>query len=279
MNLSLVICTKDRGDRLRPCLDAIDALAKPAGFELVLVNNASTDDTEAVLRGFADAADFKVVVVNEPIAGLAKARNTGWQASSGQIVAFTDDDCYVRSDYAERILALFTKREIDYFAGRIELHDPTDYPITILLEDKERHFAPRQFLFAGEVQGANFGVSRSALEACEGFNELLGAGTDFPAEDIEIVGRLSAMGCTGAYSPEIVVAHHHGRKAGPTVKKLKRDYNAGRGAYYAEMALQRGLRLKTLVAFVGVSIRRHPASVIHEIYWGGRYLWRRWRGG
>lgn len=271
MNLSLVICTKDRGDRLDPCLNALTRMDKPDGFEVVLVNNASSDDTETVLRSYAKDADFNVTVVNEPVTGLARARNTGWQAGSGHIVAFTDDDCYVREDFAKAILKHFNTSKYAYFSGRIELFDPTDYPITVLLDDYPREFEPRLFLRTGWVQGANFGMTREALEAVGGFNELLGAGTDYPAEDIEIVGRLSGMGRTGMYSPKIVVAHHHGRKAGPAVKKLAKQYNAGRGAYYAIMLGQKGMAWRTIGAFIGTNIKRHPNAVLHEIYSGVRY--------
>lgn len=271
MNLSLVICTKDRGDRLDPCLDALTRMEKPEGFELVLVNNASSDNTETVLRDYASAADFDVTVVNEPVAGLARARNTGWQASSGEIVAFTDDDCYVREDFAAAVQAHFDTAKYAYFSGRIELFDPTDHPITVLLDDDPREFEPRLFLRTGWVQGANFGMTREALEAVGGFNELLGAGTDYPAEDIEIVGRLSGMGRRGMYSPKIVVAHHHGRKKGPAVKKLAKQYNAGRGAYYAIMLQQDGMTWRTIGAFLRTNITRHPNAVLHEVYCGVRY--------
>lgn len=246
-------------------------MTKPEGFELVLVNNASSDATEDQLRAYAAAADFEVRVVNEPVTGLARARNTGWRESRGDVVAFTDDDCYVREDFATAILERFDPKSYGYFSGRIELFDPTDYPITVLLEDDPRVFKPRQFLRTGWVQGANFGIARQALEACGGFNELLGAGTDYPAEDIEIVGRLSGMQYTGIYIPEIVVAHHHGRKAGPAVKKLAKQYNAGRGAYYAIMLGQKGMFWRTVGAFILTNIVRHPNAVAHEIYCGIRY--------
>jgi hypothetical protein len=67
------------------------------------------------------------------------------------------------------------------------------------------------------------------------------------------------------------VAHHHGRKAGEAVKKLAKQYNAGRGAYYAIMLGQKGMVLRTIGAFIGTNIRRHPNAVVHEIYCALRY--------
>lgn len=247
-------------------------MRKPAGFELVVVDNGSTDATQTFLQEFKAQADFPVTLCHEPIPGLARGRNAGWRASKGEIVAFTDDDCYVAPDYAEQVVRLFSTSDIAYFGGRILLFDPEDYPITIKLRATEKHFRPGQFVYAGQIQGANFGFTRAALAQSGGFDERLGAGTPFPCEDVEIIGRLSAAGKKGLYSPMPTVSHHHRRRAGADISKLKSQYDAGRGAYYAAMMMTPGMRLRALIGWASRSMIRSPAATFREILAAYNYV-------
>ena len=125
--LSLIICTKDRGEALRRCLARIDQpeLSCVNG-ELILVDNGSSDNTPEVLAHFKNTAKIKVLIKNEPKPGLGRARNTGLKISSGEIVIFTDDDCYLEQGYFRKALAAFSKGSYQYCGGRILLHDKTD---------------------------------------------------------------------------------------------------------------------------------------------------------
>jgi len=271
MNLSLVICTRNRAGQLSLCLDAVTKMRKPEAFELVIVDNASTDHTGAIIREFQRTARFPVILCHEAIPGLARARNVGWRASRGDVVAFTDDDCYVAPDYAEQVIRLFASRDLAYFGGRIMLHDPQDYPITIIQRSKERFFSPREFIPTGRIQGANFGFARAALLDSGGFDDRLGAGTHFPCEDIELIGRLSAAGKTGMYSPLPTVFHHHRRRAGPEIANLRKQYDAGRGAYYMAMLMTPGMRLGTVMGLPR-ALLRPPGTIIREVSAAYRYL-------
>ena len=219
---------------------------KPERFELVIVDNGSSDDTALVIKAFEKNAGFNVVSAFESVSGLGNARNRGWRMASGEICAFTDDDCYVERDFAHAILAAFrNKQRLGYLGGRIMLFDPTDLRITIN-ESKIPRFLPAgRFVPAGVIQGANFSFRRRALDDARGFDPLLGAGTRFPAEDVEICARLSSLGWDGMYSPSPVVHHHHGRKSPEQAGTLHESYDVGRGAYYCANLLNPGLRLAT----------------------------------
>jgi glycosyltransferase involved in cell wall biosynthesis len=78
-------------------LDAVAAMDKPEGFEVIVVDNASHDGTADVIQRYVTVSDFVVKYAFEPAVGLANARNCGWHMARGDIVAFTDDDCYVAS--------------------------------------------------------------------------------------------------------------------------------------------------------------------------------------
>jgi len=247
MRLSLIICTRNRASQLTNCLEAVDRLNKPAGFELIVVDNGSTDQTARVIHDFAARFGHQLVYAHEPMPGLALARNAGIKAARGEIIAFTDDDCYVDPEFANAILQAFNSDEkLGFIGGRILLHDPEDLRLTIQESIEPFHFSPWSFITAGKVQGANFAFRREALESAGGFNVLLGSGTRFPAEDIEIVGRLSAMGWAGLYTPGPIVWHHHGRRTNEQRKKLLASYDMGRGAYLFAMLEQPTVRVATM---------------------------------
>jgi glycosyltransferase involved in cell wall biosynthesis len=242
MDISLVICTRNRSKYLQEALQNLIKFQGDTDWELVVVNNGSTDDTIEALNQFGRQFFHPFEIVNEPRAGLGRARNAGWRVTHGKVVAFTDDDCLPSADYFHRILERFDNDKIDFLGGRILLYDSTDYPITIQTLDRPVTLQPGDFVPAGLIQGANFAFRRSSLESVGGFDERMGAGTPFACEDVDILARLLANGFTGAYSPHPLVYHHHRRKTALAASKLMKTYDYGRGAYYAKCLINPGLR-------------------------------------
>ncbi|MEO8315760.1 MAG: glycosyltransferase [Pseudomonadota bacterium] len=237
IRMSLIISTRNRASSLRDCLEWLLDAREPCEWELVVVDNGSTDSTKSVVRRFAARTSFPVQYLYEDIPGLSRCRNKGLEAARGDIVLFIDDDCYAESGYLAAAFELLDSPGVDYFGGRVILHDPDDAPVTIKTETTSEYFAPGSFLRAGVVHGANMGFRRDVIEQIGGFNEGLGAGTPVAAgEDIEYIARASAAGFRGGYFPTPVVRHHHRRKKGQTAH-LTRGYDIGRGAYYVSMIL------------------------------------------
>ncbi|HET6420074.1 MAG TPA: glycosyltransferase family A protein [Geobacteraceae bacterium] len=242
MDLSLVICTRNRGPYLLQTLRSLAELRDAADWELVVVNNGSTDDTGEIIERFRPRFGRPLAVVDEPRPGLGRARNSGWRRTRGRVVAFTDDDCYPAHDYLRKILECFEGNDIGFVGGMVLLHDPTDYPITIQTLDRPVDLQPGEYVPAGLIQGANFAFLRSALEAVGGFDDRMGAGTPFACEDVDILARLLGRGIKGAYSPRPLVYHHHRRKTDEEASRLSRAYDYGRGAYFAKCLLDPALR-------------------------------------
>jgi len=235
--LSIVLSTRDRAAFLPDALRALERIESPAPWELIVVDNGSTDATPDVLRAFAASTRVAFRAVHEPRPGLSRARNAGWRAATADVIAFTDDDCYPAPDFVDAWLACFTDPAVGYAGGRITLHDPADAPVTIQLLDTPVEFVPRTFARAGVIQGANMAARRTVLDALGGFDERLGAGTPFPSEDLDFVSRAAAAGWAGRYDPRPSVAHHHRRRTPEQVEALRRGYDLGRGAYYAKCLL------------------------------------------
>lgn len=273
MDLSLVVCTRNRAAQLPDCLKAIAATQTRHDWELVLVDNGSTDDTPAILRQFQASHGLNIRLVTEPVAGLSRARNAGWQATRGAYIAFTDDDCYIDPTYLQQIADCFdADPRLGYLGGRILLFDPTDLRITIQERTRREALLPGVFLPAGLIQGANFAFRRSALEEIGGFDEHLGAGTPFPCEDVDAIARASAAGWNGAYDPRPLVYHHHRRKTEAERDKLMAQYDHGRGAYYAKSLLRR--RHRGVYAKHWLRAMRHQArgTTFREFVAAMKYL-------
>ena len=235
--IALVICTRNRAKRLDTFFESLGRLKCDCSWDLVIVDNGSTDDTSRRLKTFAANFPGRVILTTEPQAGLGRARNRGWRATEAPIIAFTDDDCYPEANFLNDVLAVYADQTVGFSGGRILLHDSTDARITIYDHPTEQIYYAGGFIAGGVIQGASMAFRRQALVDIDGFDDNLGAGTPFAFEDVDAELRALAAGWKGKYDPRSVVYHHHGRKPGIEVDALIRAYEIGRGAYFAKCIL------------------------------------------
>ena len=244
MKISLLICTRNRAEQLRACLARLNEVIQPESpVEIVLVDNGSRDNTAAVIDSFLSSTKWDVSSIRAERQGLGHARNCGIRASSGDVIIFTDDDCYLEEKYFLNFLERFDPSSCQYGMGQILLYDPEDDARVANMRVEETVLIPPRsaVIPAGMVQGANMFFLRSVFEKAGLFNEEMGAGTQFPCEDIEMACRASHSGFSGKMLPGFTVYHHHGRKKNsPEASQTIRDYDFGRGAYYASL-LARGV--------------------------------------
>lgn len=227
MKLSYIVSTRNRGDSIVPTLDSI---AAQANAELVVVNNGSTDNTAEVLSEWVVQTGFPTTVVFEAKPGLARARNVGMRKASGDIIVFTDDDCRVAVDHGLSIIAAHQCGVAMIIGGKVELGDPSDAPVTIMLQDTPSELTNINDV-CGFLHGCNMTLSRSAVDKIGDFDVRFGAGAPFvSAEDTDYLYRAAKLGILVRYDPGIVVSHFHGRKHADEVKRLKHGYAFGKGA-------------------------------------------------
>ena len=172
--------------------------------------------------------------------GLGRARNAGVAAARGDLIAFTDDDCYLDENYYTALRLQFAEpREHHYGMGQILLFDEDDdWRIANATISQLVTIKPRTVLPTGTFQGANNFFLREVFDKAGQFREDMGSGTPFPCEDIEFGTRASLAGFTGVFSPLVKVFHHHGRKAGSAeADKTVLGYERGRGAYYGGLII------------------------------------------
>jgi GT2 family glycosyltransferase len=206
-------------------------------WEVLFVDNASTDETASVIKA-ADDFGGRLRYLRVDRIGLGAARDAGWRQAKGRIIAFTDDDCYLAEDYADALVAVYDAHpEIGCVGGRILLYDPTDARMTINERTAPAMIPPYRFIAPGTLQGANISFRRPVLENIGGFDPDFGAGTPFPCEDIDAIAATLWSGISARFDPAPVIWHHHGRKDSD-IRALVHGYERGRGAYYAKYLLR-----------------------------------------
>ena len=131
IDCSLVICTRNRATSLERCLAAVRRIRSALRWELVVVDNGSTDDTERVVEEHRARADHPVRYRREPEPGLARARNVGCRSARGEILVLTDDDCYPEPDFVDAVAATFDRHSVGYIGARILLYDLDDAALTV----------------------------------------------------------------------------------------------------------------------------------------------------
>jgi GT2 family glycosyltransferase len=277
--ISVIICTRNRAVQVGRTLLHLQALRFDRPWELVLVDNGSSDGTWMVLTRFSREFDGSVILAQEPRRGLGRAHTRGLELSSAAIIAIIDDDCYPEPDYLLRLHECFAEEPLlGFLGGRILLYDPTDLPITIQTSRNRCDLRPGSFVPPGLIQGANMAFRRSALEAAGGFDVRLGPGTPFNCEDVDVATRISAAGWTGAYDPRPTVYHHHGRKTRQEARDLARSYAHGRGALYAKCLLDPRLRMACARYWAGTWGVRRMGRAAREVAGAAHYWFLRGSG-
>lgn len=238
MDVSLIIGTRNRCEKLARCLQSVRQISFEQPWELIVVNNGSTDGTPAVVQEFTATAPVLVHYIFEPKPGLGNAHNAGLSVARGKILAFTDDDCYPAPDFLSSLWSAFEDPSIGYISGCILNYDPADTRKGSLRHSEPVRFAPNSFVGPGSLfGGANMAFRRQVLVEIGGFDPLFGPGALFNCEDYDAAGRASAMGWKGEYRPEVIVWHHHGRKEAD-LPPLMKSYGIGIGAYHMKILLR-----------------------------------------
>ena len=236
-DVTLLICTRDRADRLLRLLDSAAQLSPPPR-EILVIDNGSSDATPRHLADFGGrpaglgVRRSRLRWYCEPQAGLGRARQRGLQEVRTSLVACTDDDCLLDPGHIGAVAAAFDRLDVGFVGGRILPAPGAQARVALLEDDLPRVFEPGQVLWPGAVQGANLAFDVASLRAVGGFRVGWGAGTAFRAEDVDAAARLLASGRRGAYCPEIAVVHDHGRDRAAGVA-LEAANARARGAFVA----------------------------------------------
>ncbi|MEO8353326.1 MAG: glycosyltransferase [Chthoniobacteraceae bacterium] len=256
--VSVIVCSYNGAATLPDCLRALDCIAY-SEFEIVLVDDGSTDDTLAVVTKWrmerGERAQPAFIFVQQENMGLSQARNAGAAAATGEIFAYTDSDCMPEPDWLYYLVGTLQSGEYAGVGGpnipppaanwvQAAVAAAPGGPSHVLLTD----------VVAEHVPGCNMAFHRWAFESVGGFDpEFRKAG-----DDVDFCWRLQGKGNVVAFSPSAIVWHY--RRF--TLKAFRRQQEG-----YGEAEAM--LRFKHLIFFGPTG----QAKWKGQIYGAPRFSW------
>ena len=222
--ITVVISTFNRSEMLSAALSSVlDQDVETASYEVIVVDNNSTDDTKQIVEGYIAQGHKNLRYMFEPTQGVSHARNKGLINARAPIIAFTDDDVRVAKDWIASIRREFDEHpEVDYVGGKILPHWNTEppewltrdhwWPLALLDYGDEPFYVNADNPLCLPTANASF-----RLELFERFGFF---SPEFSGrEDHEFLLRLWKGGSRGLYSPRVVVI------AEVQNERLKQDYH------------------------------------------------------
>jgi glycosyltransferase involved in cell wall biosynthesis len=236
MRASVIVITRNRAHSITETLAALARQEHP-DFEVLVVDSSDGADREQTAKL---ATQFGAKYFHEPRRGQALARNTGIPLATGEVIAFTDDDCIPAPDWLAKKVRNFSDPEIWACTGRVVKHNDGD--ASQLFEEvagqdlggerrvftrEDIRFGPGMLLanatkvFAKHMKssapvpwclghGSSMSFRREAFRQNGGFDERYGWGRPLGGcEDIEILYRTLKSGRKTVYEPGAVVRHKH----------------------------------------------------------------------
>ncbi|GAX36292.1 glycosyltransferase [Nodularia sp. NIES-3585] len=216
--ISAIICTHNRDTYLGAAIDSLLAQDFTADFEVIVVDNGSSDRTREVVE--QRLGDSRVKYVFEPTIGLSVARNTGAKVASADIIAYLDDDAVASVSWLQVLYAAYENNsKLAIAGGKVTLLWPPNIePPTWLspglagnlgaydLGDKVIYIQQPGLT----PRGLNYSLRRSFLEEIGGFDPQLGrVGKNLLSnEELQMTEFALQRGWQVAYLPEALVAHN-----------------------------------------------------------------------
>ena len=221
--VSVVVCSYNGSKTLDGCLRSLQKLNYP-DYEVILVDDGSSDSVPAIAARHSYVRYFR-----QANKGLSVARNVGMELAAGEVIAYTDDDCFADEDWLYFLVAKLLESEASGVGGPnlLPMHDgpvaacvsaSPGTPAHVLIDDN----------VAEHVPGCNMAFWAERLRAIGGFDAVYRAAGD----DVDVCWRLQEQGEKIVYSPAAMVWHHR-RSTVRAYLKQQRGYG------HAEALLKR----------------------------------------
>jgi O-antigen biosynthesis protein len=242
VNVSVIICTRNRPDTIGQALESVAECDYPS-FDVHVMDQSTDQLTQKVVEDLAArfAAKLKINYHHLEKAGLSRAYNLGIAASSGEIVACTDDDVVVPKDWVAQVAKAF---DADPQAGL--LYGQVLIPASLVEAERNGLIVPSlpipkyERLVKGGTRykvfgmGANYALRRSILDRVGPFDEALGGGGPLrSSQDFDFAYRVYRAGYAVILVPDVKV-DHYGSRSGEQWPGTLKAYGVGDGAFYSK---------------------------------------------
>jgi glycosyltransferase involved in cell wall biosynthesis len=240
IHVSVIISSRNRQESLARTLVSLSSVSSSwdIPWELIVVDNSSTDDTQTMLQERTPDFPTQVTILQESRPGLSRARNRGIAHAQGRILAFTDDDMLFTQAWLPGLFAIFDNDpQTGIVAGRTELHDPTKPSLSVRTGTTGQLYShPSDPFF---LSGNNMAILSDLARTLRCFDQRLGAGTLVgSAEDADIAYRALKAGMRGRFAPEALAYHDHQHLTSDEVRRTRFNYAKGAGAFFAKHILR-----------------------------------------
>jgi glycosyltransferase involved in cell wall biosynthesis len=218
IQISAIICTHNRDTYLGAAIDSLLAQDFTANFEVVVVDNGSTDSTRAVVE--QRAADSRLKYIFEPKIGLSIARNTGAEAAQADILAYLDDDAVASPGWLQVLYTTYQSNpQLAIAGGKVTLlwpanTQPPNWLSAGLASNLGAYDLGDDIVLIKQPgltpRGLNYSIRRSFLAEIGGFDPQLGrVGKNLLSnEELQMTEFAIQRGWQVAYLPTALVAHN-----------------------------------------------------------------------
>ncbi len=233
--VSIVVPTRNRAPHLARLLESLER-QRDVDVEVIVVDDASEDETESVLAAADDRTGLRTLRRDRGGEGAAAVRNAGWQVASAPLVAFIDDDCVASEGWAAALLAAHERHPGALVQGRTQAAP----------EGPAMHSAFSRSIIVEQLgpwyETCNIAYPKALLDELGGFDDSLTA-----TEDTDLALRARKAGAGAVFAPDALV--HHAIHV-PGAVGLMRDAPRWRG--------------------FGRTVKRHPElreALVHRYFW------------
>lgn len=201
--VTVLVCTRNRGELFEQvCRTLLEQSAPGRRWELLIVDNGSTDDTPVRAKAVEQQWPEIVRVVREPKAGLSIARNCGVQEARGASILFLDDDAFPDPGWLDAMTAALEREGVVCVGGRVQPLLHGDLPDWFLgrylpyLTAWDLGRTPIALAYNEYPRGANMGFRRDVFDAVGGFAGSLGrkGASLMSCEEVELCLRIERTG-------------------------------------------------------------------------------------
>ena len=200
---TIIVPTFNRAPILGECLEALLNQEYPADYEVIVVDDGSSDETPALLSEWSTRHGRRMRAFRQQNSGPARARNRGAREAHGRILAFTDDDCVAEPSWLASLVQTIENAECGVAAGVMINRESTWVSRYIVKEAViDQHLAADGSV--RELITGNFGIRSDVFHREGGFDEQIKVAG---GEDTEFGLRLQSNGYRIAYAPEARVLH------------------------------------------------------------------------